>query len=156
MKWINAKEELPKKSGKYLTAHKAHKGYPVAQKDYVVLYFNSEKSQWEIKMYDFCEEKVEAYKVNVDFWCPILIEGDIATEDIELTKEQLSRNDDIDNTVYQMLLTLLEKSEEEFPWNMGVIGDVTDAIEDVLEKKGYHVRHPGIVHEKDGTQHYEE
>ena len=77
-------------------------------------------------------------------------------EELELTDAQLERNDDIDNAVYQMLLVLLEKTEEEFPWDMYHIGNVTDVIKEYLEGEGLHVRHPAIESCEDGTSKYVE
>lgn len=77
-------------------------------------------------------------------------------DELEFTDEQLARIDDIDNTVYQTLLVLLEKTEEELPWDMSLIGPVVEAIADACEGCGYHMRYPTIVTEADGSQHYEE
>ena len=76
-------------------------------------------------------------------------------QELELTDEMIARNDEIDNAVYQVILTLIEKDENEFPWNMEIIGAVTDAIERVLGD-GYNlpVRHPAVVTNHDGTQEY--
>lgn len=76
-------------------------------------------------------------------------------EELELTDEMISRNDEIDNTVYQAILTLTEKSEEELPWDMRLIGEVTDSIESTLWNDfKLKVRHPGIVTNEDGSQFY--
>ncbi len=72
-------------------------------------------------------------------------------EEIELTTEMLERNDVIDNTVYDCICTLAEK---EIDWDMSIIGEVTDVIKDTLLKFNIKVRHPSVVTEKDGTQHY--
>ena len=77
-------------------------------------------------------------------------------EELELTDEQLARNDDIDNAIYDMLLVLTEKNEEEFPWNMEHIGNITMMIEDYFEKRNIHIRHPGIITDEDGNQYYAE
>jgi len=75
---------------------------------------------------------------------------------LEFTAEMTERNDTIDNAVYDCILTLAEKDEDELPWEMEIIGDVTDAIKEALLLHGFHVRYPGIVTEPDGSQHYEE
>jgi len=75
---------------------------------------------------------------------------------LEFTAEMTERNDTIDNAVYDCILALAEKDEDELPWDMEIIGDVTDAIQAVLERHGFHMRHPGVVTEPDGSQHYDE
>ncbi len=80
----------------------------------------------------------------------------LKNNELELTNRQIERLDDIDNTVYQTLLVLLEKNEDEFPWDISIIGDTIDAIAAVCEEHGHHIRYPGIVTEEDGTQYYEE
>jgi len=68
----------------------------------------------------------------------------------------IERNDIIDNAVYACILALAEKDEDELPWDMEIIGAATDAIKDVLSRHNIRVRHPGVVTEKDNSQHYEE
>lgn len=76
--------------------------------------------------------------------------------DLTLTNAQLERLDTIYGTVYQALLVLLEKTETELPWDMELIGDVTDSIAYICEEKGHHLRYPGIVTADDGSQSYAE
>ena len=38
--------------------------------------------------------------------------------EIELSGRQIEQLDAIDNTVYQTILTFLNKTEDEFPWDM--------------------------------------
>ena len=75
--------------------------------------------------------------------------------DLELTDEMVQRIEDIDNAVYDCILTLAEKSAEELDWNIELIGCVTDQIKDVLNQYGIRVRHPAVVTDKDGHQTYE-
>jgi len=85
------------------------------------------------------------------------LKGDSEMEELELTNEQVSRNDDIDNAVYQCILVLAEQSDTDLPWDMGMIGEVTDAIKETLWRyANIKVRHPGIVTDDDGNQSYEE
>jgi hypothetical protein len=74
-------------------------------------------------------------------------------DELELTDEMLERNDDIDNAVFGCLCALAEK---ELEWDMELIGEATDVLKDILKDRGFPVRHPGVVTEPDGTQHYEE
>ena len=52
--------------------------------------------------------------------------------EIELSGRQIEQLDAIDNAVYQTILTFLNKTEDEFPWDMHYIGEVADAIEGTL------------------------
>lgn len=89
----------------------------------------------------------------------IIVGGDpymngLKHEGLELTDEMIARNDEIDNTVYQCILTLTEKDPEELDWDMAIIGEVTDAIIETLREFGLKVRHPGVVTDLDGSQYY--
>lgn len=55
-----------------------------------------------------------------------------------LTEAQLARQDEVDNTIYQMLCNL---ANQDLPWNIEHIGQVRDAIQDVLVD-GVHVASP--------------
>lgn len=81
---------------------------------------------------------------------------DDSKQEVELNAEQLSRNDEIDNAAYQFILTLLEKSEDEFDWNMQYIGNVTDAAVSVLNAMGLRVRWPSVITDSNGIQHTED
>ena len=76
--------------------------------------------------------------------------------ELSLSAAHLERLDEIDNAVYQCLLVLLGKTEEEFPWDMHYIGEVTDGMVSFLTEKGHRVYRPAIVTEEDGTQYIEE
>ena len=69
--------------------------------------------------------------------------------EIELSGRQIEQLDAIDNTVYQTILTFLNK-------DMHYIGEVADAIEGTLLDLGQRVHRPAIITEKDGTVHLEE
>lgn len=77
-------------------------------------------------------------------------------ESLELTDEMIERNDVINNSVYGCILELAEKNDEEFPWNMEIIGEVTDAIKEELSRFGVKVRHPAVITEPNDRQYYEE
>ena len=74
----------------------------------------------------------------------------------EFTSAQTERLDEIDNAVYQTILTFLNKSEDEFPWDMYYIGEVAECIEETLLSMGQRVHRPVIVTEKDGISRIEE
>ena len=77
-------------------------------------------------------------------------------KELTFTDKQLERLDEVYNTVYESLLVLLEKTEDELPWDMELIGNVADAIAETCESLGHHVRYPSIVTNEDGSQIYEE
>lgn len=80
-----------------------------------------------------------------------------ACEDLELTDVMIERNDEIDNAAYDFILTLTEKSAEELPWNMEIIGAVTEAVKELLYNSfKLKVRHPAVVTDEDGKQFYSE
>jgi len=77
------------------------------------------------------------------------------TQGLELTDEMVERNDEIDNGAYDFILTLTEKTSDELPWDMEMIGSVTDAVTNLLWKRfKLAVRHPAVVTNDDGTQCY--
>ena len=68
----------------------------------------------------------------------------------EFTSAQTERLDEIDNAVYQTILAFLNKSEDEFPWDMYYIGEVAECIEETpspsrhCNRKGRYFSHRGI------------
>jgi hypothetical protein len=75
-------------------------------------------------------------------------------QELELTDEMIARIDEIDNAVFECVKVLSEKYDMQ--WDMGVIGPVTDVLEEKLKELGFPVRRPAIVTDPDGTQRYEE
>lgn len=69
---------------------------------------------------------------------------------------RLNRIDEIDNATYQCVCAFLRKCDGEFPWDMALIGPVSDAIETTLTELGHKVWRPSIVTDHDGAQHYED
>ena len=57
--------------------------------------------------------------------------------EIELSGRQIEQLDAIDNAVYQTILIFLNKTEDEFPWDMHYIGEVADAIEGTVHLEEY-------------------
>ena len=76
--------------------------------------------------------------------------------EIEFSGSQIEQLDAIDNAVYQTILTFLNKTEDEFPWDMRYIGEVADVIEGTLLDLGQRVYRPAIITEKDGSVRLEE
>lgn len=54
---------------------------------------------------------------------------------MELTRQQLERQDFVDNLIYELINELIP-SEKEMGWNIEVIGEVRDAIQSQLVEKG--------------------
>lgn len=63
---------------------------------------------------------------------------------MELTKEQLDRQDQVDNAVHACLCEL--KDHFEAPWDAELIGETRGAIYDVLKR--WKIRHPGYPSSK--------
>ena len=74
----------------------------------------------------------------------------------EFSSAQTERLDEIDNTVYETILAFLDKTEDEFPWDMSYIGEVAECIEETLLRMGPRVHRPVIVTGKDGISCIEE
>ncbi len=74
----------------------------------------------------------------------------------EFSSAQTERLDEIDNTVYETILAFLDKTEDEFPWDMSYIGEVAECIEETLLRMGQRVHRPVIVMGKDGISCIEE
>ena len=72
--------------------------------------------------------------------------------EIEFSGRQIEQLDAIDNAVYQTILTFLNKTEDEFPWDMRYIGEVAGTLLDL----GQRVYRPAIITEKDGSVRLEE
>lgn len=77
-------------------------------------------------------------------------------KEIELTDRMAERADELDNAVYDMLITLLqlegEEIDREFPWNITIIREILDYTISVLEREGKSVCNPYITHT--GKQDY--
>jgi len=54
---------------------------------------------------------------------------------MELTLEQIERQDFVDNAIYD-LLNEVAPSDHEIPWNIEMIGDVRDIIQTKLVERG--------------------
>jgi hypothetical protein len=71
-----------------------------------------------------------------------------------LTGEQLSRQDRVDGAIFKMLHTV-NPTRHEIPWDIEMIGDIRDTIEDWLVSKlklcSEHEFYP-FIEEHDGNQ----
>ena len=81
-------------------------------------------------------------------------DGDTSDKRDELSPRQLERLDEIDNAMYRFLLVLLEKDENEFPWDMQYIGEAVDAIENIMYGYGFDIHRPAVINEGDGSDDY--
>lgn len=75
-------------------------------------------------------------------------------EDLELSEEQIERNDEIYNAVYDMCKVVCEN--EELEWDMHYIGEIAELAAHLLVERGEKVRFPSVVTENDGTQRIED
>lgn len=73
---------------------------------------------------------------------------------MELTNEQIKRQDEIYNGVFELCKIMSENQELE--WNMSFIGEIADCAESILTAHGIKVRFPSIVINSDGSAHVEE
>lgn len=83
--------------------------------------------------------------------------AEITTEyDVELNDEQLNRNDEIYDAVYNMCKILTENKNLE--WDISYIGDIAEfAVNRMLLISGIDkIRFPSIVTDNDGNQSIEE
>jgi len=76
------------------------------------------------------------------------------SESLELSDEQLARCDEIYNAVYEMCKVVAE--DKDLEWDMHYIGEIAELAADMLVDRGYRVKFPAVVTEKDGSQHIEE
>lgn len=69
-------------------------------------------------------------------------------KEVEMTERMVERADELENAVYDMLLTFLqldsEQTEEEFPWNIEIIREVLELVYSVLVRSGKPVCNPYI------------
>ena len=54
---------------------------------------------------------------------------------MKLTTEQIERQDFVDNVIFD-LLQKLNPSDKELEWNIGIIGEIRDVIQDHLVEDG--------------------
>ena len=55
--------------------------------------------------------------------------------DMELTDEQIKRQDYVDNAIFNLINDVIP-SDDELDWNIEIIGNVRDVIHDELVKRG--------------------
>lgn len=79
------------------------------------------------------------------------------SKELEFTKQQEERIDDVYNAVYDCMLTVLDKTPEEFPWDMEYIGQCTDVLISALFLTGAtnKIYFPSIV-DDNGNEHIED
>ena len=71
-------------------------------------------------------------------------------EELEFSKGQLERIDEIHNAVYDLCAVLTENANLE--WDMAYIGEIADLACDVLTRNGFRIRYPAIITDKDGGE----
>ena len=71
--------------------------------------------------------------------------------ELELNDDQIARNDEVCNAVFELCKVLTENQELE--WDMEYIGDIADYASNALTLSGMKVRYPAVVTCKDGSQY---
>ena len=74
--------------------------------------------------------------------------------ELELSDEQVARNDEIYNAAFEFCKVLAE--DKNLEWNMEILGQLADYAAELLTTHGSKVRFPSVVTEPDGSQHIEE
>ncbi len=75
-------------------------------------------------------------------------------EELELSDEQTTRNDEIYGAAYEFCKVMAE--DDNLEWNMEILGQLADFAADLLTDHGSKVRYPSVVTEPDGNQYIEE
>lgn len=75
-------------------------------------------------------------------------------QELELSDEQIARNDEIYNAVYDMCKVIA--GNEDLEWDMHYIGEIAELAANLLITRGEKVRFPAVVTGPDGKQHIEE
>lgn len=73
--------------------------------------------------------------------------------ELELSDEQVARNDEIYNAAFDFCKVVAE--DENLEWNMEILGQLADYAAELLTSHGSKVRFPSVVTEPDGSQHIE-
>lgn len=73
---------------------------------------------------------------------------------IELSDEQLERNDEIFNAAFEFCKVLTENQDLE--WDMSIIGEIADYSAELLVNHGFQVRFPFVYTDKDGKDEVHE
>ena len=79
---------------------------------------------------------------------------EVASEKLELSDEQIARNDEIYNAAFDFCKVVAE--DDGLEWNMEILGQLADFAAELLTSHGSKVRFPSVVTESDGSQHIEE
>ena len=74
--------------------------------------------------------------------------------ELELSDEQIARNDEIYNAAFDFCKVMAE--DESLEWNMEILGQLADFAAALLTRHGRKVRFPSVVTEPDGSQHIDE
>ena len=82
---------------------------------------------------------------------------------MELNDRQIEHNDRIDGTAFELLRLLavpMDMTEEEeeafFPWDMYLIGELTDAATNILKANGYPKLYHPYLDENEVAHDYDE
>lgn len=76
-------------------------------------------------------------------------------KDADLSQRQLDRIDNVYHSVYDCILTIINKNNEEYEWDISVIGPITeDIVESLLNMKVVDkIYFPHVIHDSNGESH---
>lgn len=87
--------------------------------------------------HDFLRELDPSFKLKIERVC-------------RFSAEQEARIDEVHNSVYSCILALTGKTPEEMPFDMGVVGPVSDHLTELLASEyGLRIRFPAVVSDGD-------
>lgn len=87
--------------------------------------------------HDFLRELDPSFKLKIERVC-------------RFSAEQETRIDEVHNSVYSCILALTGKTPEEMPFDMGVVGPVSDHLTELLASEyGLRIRFPAVVSDGD-------
>ena len=69
--------------------------------------------------------------------------------DKDFNSYQTARQDEIEKAIFEMIK--IATCDDLLPWNMELIRDVSDAVCDVLSKKGYLIYYPNTTEDENGN-----
>lgn len=73
----------------------------------------------------------------------LIILNDLYGNNITFTSEQEERIDEVENAVFELCKVMLD--DDELEWDENMVGEVADAVVDILVDKGHKIYYPAIV-----------
>lgn len=160
---VGMDEQLFTVEDKYLYIQRTDTGV-----DYTI-YDNSlaeiDGGQFDVKMATLAEAAIEVCKFHgirqdspIQFTDIGILKRIQAVQDakipIELSDDQLKRNDDIYYAAFVFCKMLTEN--ENLEWDMSILGELAEDAAEMLVRHGHKVRFPAFVKDKDGNEEIDE